>query len=158
MRSATRPTLLVQDTSFLTVIRVLLLIQGGIGLTSFLEVTVTSLGLGVPLFALMGLNLCLASMTLFLANRITRRGRKARRTVLWLQYGWLAIAAVDLLLSLFMTQRLLEPVPTLTRIVVPIALVRTLRSPHARLLFNVPPTRRQRRKARRQARVAEAAT
>lgn len=142
----------VEDTSFLTVIRVLLLIQGGIGLTSLLEVTVAGFGQGIPLFALMALNGGLAATTLYLAKRILHHGRKARRIVLGLQYAWLFGATIDLLLSIFMTQQLLEPVPILTRIVVPFALIRMLRSPRSRLLFNVPPSRRQRRKARKQAR------
>ncbi|NND01850.1 MAG: hypothetical protein HKN91_03605 [Acidimicrobiia bacterium] len=146
----------VEDTSFLTVIRVLLLIQGGIGLTSLLEVSIAGFGFGVPLFFLMALNLTFAVLTLYLAKRIPRHGRKARRTVMWLQYGWLFAATVDTMLSLFMIQRLLEPVPILTRIVVPLALIRMLRSPRSRLLFNVPPSRRHRRKARKQARLAEA--
>jgi len=145
----------LEDTSFLTVVRVLLLIQGGIGLTSLLEVTVAGFGQGIPLFILMGLNLGLAALTLYLAKRIPHHGRRARRTVLWLQYGWLFGAIIDTTLSLIMIQRLLEPVPILTRIVVPLALIRMLRSPQSRLLFNVPPSRRQRRKARKQARLAE---
>lgn len=145
----------LEDTSFLTVVRVLLLIQGGIGLTSLLEVTVAGIGQGNPLFILMGLNLGLAGVTLYLAKRIPHQGRKARRAVLWLQYGWLFGAFVDTTLSLVMIQRLIEPVPILTRIIVPVALIRMLRSPRSRLLFSVPPSRRQRRKARKRARLTE---
>lgn len=146
----------VEDTSFLTVIRVLLLIQGGVGLTSLLEVTVAGFAQGIPLLIPMVLTGGGALLSLYLAKRITRHGRKARRVVNWLQYAWLAGAFIDLALSVFMIQRILEPVPILTRIVVPLALIRMLRSPRARLLFSVPPSRRQRRKARKLARLIEA--
>lgn len=139
----------IEDRSFLTVIRVLLLVQAGIAITSLLEVTIVGFGQGVPLVVPMALTGGGAVLSLLLAGRIGRVGRKARRTVLWMQYAWLSAAAIDLVVSLLMTQRLLEPVPILTRIVVPLAIVRMLRSSRARDLFDVPPSRRQRRRARK---------
>lgn len=138
-----------EDTSFLAIVRILLLLQGAIGLASFIEVTIAGAAQGIPLLPIMALTGGSATLTLWLAARVGRRGRKTRRTIVILQYLWLFGATVDLLLSVAMTQRILELVPTLTRIVVPIALIRMLGKPQARLLFGVPPSRRQRRKARR---------
>ena len=141
-----------QDQSYLTVLRVLLLIQGGIGVASFLEVLVAGASQGLVLFPILAMTGGGAAASLWLATRLPRLGRRARRAVLLVQYFWLATATVDLLLSVFMTQRLLELVPVLTRIVLPLALIRSLRSSRSRLLFAVPPSRRARRKARRLAR------
>ena len=137
------------DLSYLTVLRILLLIQGGIGVASFLEVLVAGASQGTVLVPILAFTGGGAAASLWLAARLPRLGRKARRAVLVVQYLWLAMALIDLLLSLFMTQRFLELVPTLTRIVLPLALIRSLRSSRSRLLFGVPPSRRARRKARR---------
>lgn len=146
-----------EDHSYLLVVRVLLVLQGAIGLASLLEVTIAGATQGVVLFPIMALTGGSAFMTLWLAGRIQNRGRKTRKAVVVLQYLWLFGATLDLLLSLFMTQRFLEPVPTLTRVVVPIALIRMLRSPRSHQLFALPPSRRQRRKARKLNKIAEVA-
>lgn len=143
------------DESFLVVVKALLLIQGAIGIASLLESLLASAAQGLIIFSTVGLTGAGGILTLWLAGRIERHGPRVRRTVIRLQYLWLAGATIDLLLSLVMTQRLLEPVALLTRVVIPIALIRMLRNPTARLLFNVPPSRRARRKARK---LAEAPT
>jgi hypothetical protein len=58
----------------------------------------------------------------------------------------LGFALVDLLLAVLLVQRGLEPVPLLTRIVVPFTIIRLLRHREIRAEFGLGPTRRQRRK------------
>jgi len=137
------------DHSFLLVARVLLLIQGSIGIASFLEALLAGAAQGVALVPVLGLTGGSAFFTLWLAGRLNRRGRRARKAIIVLQSLWLMAAAVDLGLALLVTQRLLEPVPLLTRVVLPIALIRMLRSPRARAVFAMPPSRRARRQSRK---------
>lgn len=143
------------DTSLLGVVRILLLIQGAIAVLSTLEVAVAGLALGPAVAPLVGLNLLAATLTLTAARGVSRRSRRSRRLALTLEWVVLAFALVDFLLAVALAQRGLELVPMLTRVVLPLAVIRMLRLREIRAEFGLGPTRRQRRKDGKAARKAE---
>ena len=140
------------DTSVLGVVRVLLLIQGGIAVLSTIEVAVTGMALGPAVAPLVILNLLAAILTLGAARGVARRSRRSRRLAISLEWIVLAFAIIDLALALFLAQRSLELVPVLTRLALPVAVIRLLRRREIRAEFGLGPTRRQRRKDRKAAR------
>ncbi len=142
------------DTSVLGVVRVLLLIQGGIALLSTLEVAVAGMAVGPAVAPLVALNLLAAVLTLAAARGVARRSRRSRRLAISLEWIVLLFAIVDLLLALVLAQRSLELVPLLTRVALPFAVIRLLRRREIRAEFELGPTRRQRRKDRKAARKA----
>ena len=139
----------VLDTSLLGVVRVLLLIQGGIAVMSTIEVAVASAALGPAVAPLVLLNATAAALTLITARGVVRRSRRSRRLAITLESIVLAFALVDLLLAVVLVQRGLEPVPFLTRIVVPFLIIRLLRHRDIRAEFGLGPTRRQHRQDRK---------
>lgn len=137
------------DDTLIDVVRILVLLQGGIAVVSTIEVLVVGAVLGAPLVQVFLLTGGGALLTLSLAAGLVRRSRRARRLVVVLEVLWLIAATIDLLLSVFMARRGLELVPILTRIALPYAIFRLLRRPHMREAFGVRQSRRRRRKARR---------
>lgn len=140
------------DTSRIGVVRILLLLQGGIAVLSTIEVTVAGAALGPAVAPLILVNLAAAVLTLAAARGVSRRSRRSRRLAISLEWVVLFFAFIDLLLAVFLAGRGLELVPMLTRVVLPIAVIRMLRSRDVRSEFGLGPTRRQRRKERRAAR------
>lgn len=140
------------ETSLLGVVRVLLLVQGGIAILSTIEVTVAGVALGPAVAPLILLNLAAATLTLIAARGVVRRSRRSRRLAITLEWIVLTFALVDLLLAALLAQRGLELVPLLTRIVVPFMIIRLLRHREIRAEFGLGPTRRQRRRDRKAAR------
>ena len=140
------------DTSVLGVVRVLLLIQGGIAVLSTVEVAVAGMALGPAVAPLVILNLLAAVLTLGAARGVARRSRRSRRLAILLEWIVLAFAIIDLALALFLAQRSLEVGPVLTRLALPVAVIRMLRRREIRAEFGLGPTRRQRRKDRKAAR------
>ena len=140
------------DTSLLGVVRVLLLIQGGIAILSTLEVAVAGMALGPAVAPLVVLNLLAAALTLGAARGVARRSRRSRRLAISLEWIVLGFAVIDLALALFLAKRSLELVPVLTRLALPVAVIRMLRRREIRAEFGLGPTRRQRRKDRKVAR------
>jgi hypothetical protein len=139
-------------------VRVLILVQGVVGFVATIEVGIVAAatgGLVLPSFLLTALG---AGLTLGLVVGIRRRNRRARTAAITLQVLWLLGATIDLLLAAFLARRGLEIVPTLTRIVLPIAVFRILRHPRVRSAFGARPSRRQRRQVRRGAAATEEAT
>ena len=141
------------DTSVLGVVRILLLIQGGIAVLSTLEVAIAGLA-GPAVAPLVLLNVLAAILTLVAARGVARRSRRSRRLAISLEWIVLAFAVLDLALALFLAKRSLELVPVLTRFVLPLAVVRMLRRRDIRAEFGLGPTRRQGRKDRKAARKA----
>ena len=139
------------DTSLLGVVRILLVVQGGIAVLSTIEVTVAGAVLGPAIAPLILLNAAAAALTLIAARGVVRRSARSRRLAIVLEWTVLAFAVVDLLLALFLAQRGLEPVPLLTRVVVPYFVIRLLRRREVRAEFGLGPTRRQRRRDRKAA-------
>ena len=137
------------DTSVLGIVRVLLLVQGGIAVMSTIEVAVASAALGPTVAPLVLLNLTAAVLTMIAARGVVRRPRRSRRLAITLEWIVLAFAFVDLLLAVLLVQRGLELVPLLTRIVVPFMIIRLLRHREVRTEFGLGPTRRQRRRDRK---------
>ncbi len=137
------------DTSIVGVVRTLLLVQGGIAVMSTVEAIIAGVALGGLAFPIVLLTAGAAVFTLLAARGVVRRSRRARKTVIWLEGFVLFFAAIDLLLAMALAKRGLELVPTLTRIVVPIVIIRLLRRQEVRAEFGLGPTRRQRRKERR---------
>ena len=142
------------DTSVLGVVRILLLIQGGIAVLSTLEVAVAGWALGPAVGPLVILNLLAAILTLGAARGVARRSRRSRRLAVSLEGIVLAFALIDLALALLLAQRSLELVPVLTRIVLPVTVIRLLRRREIRAEFGLGPTRRQRRRDWKAARTA----
>ena len=138
-----------QETSdvcgeLLDVVRVLLLMQGAIATVSTVEALVGSAAFGAPISAVVVLSCIGAVVTLWCAARIGNGSRRVRKLVIIAELTWLTFAGFDLALSLLLTQTPLELVPTLTRIVLPVAVIVLLRRPQVRGRFGVT-TRRERR-------------
>ena len=128
---------------------ILVFVQGLVAFVAAIEIGIVTAAMGgitVASFALTGLA---AIVTLALPRGLRRRSRRARKTVVVLQVLWLFSATVDLLLALFLARRGLEPVPTITRIIIPIVVFRILRRPQVRPVFGVKPSRRERRQMSR---------
>ena len=136
-----------EDTAQATVAvaRVLLTVQGVIGLVATVEALIFGTAFGAVLSLAVVVTVGGAAMTLWLAAAVVRRSRRARKLALILQIGWLSFAAIDMLLAGFLTQRGLELVPVLTRVVLPLAIIVILRRPQVRAWFGVT-TRRERRR------------
>lgn len=137
------------DTSVLGVIRTLLLIQGGIAVMSTLEALLAAAAFGplsAPIVVLTG---GAAFLTLMAARGVVRRSPRARTTAIWLEGLVLAFAVVDLFLAIVLARRGLELVPVLTRMVLPVVIIRLLRRRQVRAEFGLGPTRRQRRQDRK---------
>jgi len=145
------------DTSVLGAVRILLLIQGGIAVLSTVEVAVAGMALGPAVAPLVLLNLVAAVLTLFAARGVAGRSRPARRLAITLEWAVLVFAVLDLLLAIFLANRGLELVPVLTRLVLPIAVIHTLRRRQVRTEFGLGPSRLQQRRDRKAARKADRA-
>jgi hypothetical protein len=125
------------SASVIDLVRVLVLIQGGIALVSTIEVLfwasfvdpTGTLGLSVLLTG------GVAVATLVLAAGLGRRFRPARRMVMGLEAIILLFALVDLGLAVFMADRLLGLVPLLTRVVLPITVIVLLHRRPVRAAF-----------------------
>ncbi|MBT8217469.1 MAG: hypothetical protein HKN74_05260 [Acidimicrobiia bacterium] len=139
------------DTGWLGVVRVLLVVQGGIAVLSTIEVTVAGAVLGPAIAPLIILNLAAAALTLIAARGVVRRSARSRRLAIVLEWTVLVFATIDLLLAIFLAKRGLEPVPLITRVVVPYLVIRLLRRRDVRAEFGLEPTRRQRRRDRKAA-------
>ena len=125
----------VSDTGHLTLVRSLMLVQIGIIVTA----TVEALILGLVSFALAFLpilNAVFALWTMMLMRGIGRLSARARTWTLRLQVGWIALAAVDMAFAMLMADRSLEPVPVITRILLPAVLIYLLRRPDVRSRFS----------------------
>lgn len=132
--------------SAVDVARALLVVQGAVAATAALEVAVWAafgMPVGVPVLLTGGA----ALLTLALAAGVGRRSRLARRLVILAEVAWVALALVDMALAVALARRGLELVPVLTRILLPLAVVRLLRRPGSRREFGVRLSRRQRRRA-----------
>jgi len=138
---------------WLAVLRILLIVQGIVAVVATIEASIVAVFIGGLVLPLAALNLTGAGLTLYVAARIGRHSKGVRRLAVVLQTGWLAFAVIDMSLAIAITQQPLELVPTLTRIVLPLTIFRMLRTPRARLAFGVPPSRRQRRKAKKAHRI-----
>ena len=140
----------VMDTqthgSKIEVIRVLVLVQGAVAVASAFQVLLFGAFLGAPLGVVMVLGVGAAALTLVLAARVTTRSRRARRFPVVTQVLWLGLALVDLLLAIFLASRGLGLVPTLTRVVLPIAILRLLHDPGVLAEFRVIPRSRRKRR------------
>jgi hypothetical protein len=125
------------DGGIVDLVRVLVLVQGGIALLSTVEILfwatfadpAGALGPSVLLTGGMAVG------TLALATALGQRFRPARRLVLVLETVVLASALVDLGLALAFAHRPLGLVPLLTRLVLPVAVIVLLRRPTARTAF-----------------------
>lgn len=125
-----------RTTTLVDVARVLVLVQASIAVVSLVEVLVVG-ATGAPLAPIILLNLAFAVGLLVLTRGIGRRSRRARTVLLGLEVTVLVLAAVDVLLSLLLAHRLIELVPTITRIAIPYAVFRLLRTPAARSEFGI---------------------
>ena len=121
------------------VVRILLLIQGGIAVTSTIEVFLVGAFTGFFIAPLMLLTLTAAIVTLWASRGVRLRSRRARKVTFWAEGTILVFALIDLLLAIFLARRGLALVPTVTRIVLPIAIMRTLRRPHVKEEFGIVP-------------------
>lgn len=117
-----------------TLIRALLLVQIGVIVTA----TIESLVVGAASPTMVGLpvlNGFFAVWTMTLMRGIGRGSERARRWTVRLQFGWIGLAVVDLLLAALLASRGLEPVPIITRLLVPVLLIHLLNRPSVRALF-----------------------
>lgn len=121
------------------VVRILLLLQGGMAVTATIEVFVVGAATGFFIAPLMLLTLVAAVVTLWTARGVRLRSRRARRITFWAEGTILAFAVIDLALAIFLARRGLALVPTVTRVVLPIAIMRTLRRPQVKTEFGIVP-------------------
>ena len=138
-RSPAPPTDEAPPDSRVDVVRILLLIQGGIAVTSTIEVFLVGAFTGFFIAPLIVLTLLAATITLWASRGVRLRSRRARSVTLWAEGTILFFALVDLLLAIFLARRGLALVPTVTRIVLPIAIMRTLRRPRVKAEFGIVP-------------------
>lgn len=120
----------------LILVRALLLVQIGVIVTA----TIESFVVGIASPNLVGasiLNGFFAVWTMFLMRGVGRRSRRSRSWIIRLQIGWILLAVIDLLLAVILADRGLEPVPVITRLLVPSLLIYLLRRPAVRALFEV---------------------
>ena len=108
-------------TSHQLLLRIILIVQATLLGVSGLE----SLVLGNPL-ALLIPGLATAGLILAI-RRIDRIPTWSRRLIRIVEWTVLVTAAINLLLAIFMNQRLLEPVVIATQIITPIAVLRLLK-------------------------------
>ncbi len=127
------------DSSLIEVVRILVLLQGAIALTSALEAAILGAAFAGPATLSLVLTAGGALLTLGMAAALGRRARWSRRLVIWLEIGWVLAAVVDLALAVFLARRPLEPVAILSRLVLPLAIVYVLRRPAVRAAFAAPP-------------------
>jgi len=121
------------------VARLLVLIQASIAVVTLIEIMVMT-GTGAPLGVVVLVNTAFAIGLLLLVRGIGRRSSAARRATLWVEVMVLTLAAIDLALSLLTAQRVLELVPLLTRVAIPLAVFRILRHRSVREEFGVVDT------------------
>lgn len=122
------------DDGLLVLTRALLLVQVGVIVTATIESLVVGAA-SANLVALPALNGGFAVWTMFLMRGLGRESARARRWVMRLQVGWLGLAAIDLALAGMLADRGLEPVPVVTRMLIPLLIIRLLRAPDPRQRF-----------------------
>jgi len=126
----TQPSTLV-DAAY-----ILVLVQAAIAVVSLIEIGVMTAA-GGPLDITLVIQLAYAVVLLTAVRGLRRRSRRVRKTVLWLEWVVIALALIDLVLALLVAHRMLELVPTLTRLVLPYAVIRLLRRPVSREEFGI---------------------
>ena len=118
------------------VARILLLIQAAIAVVSLLETAVVGAA-GGPLGPATLLSAVFATGMLALVAGVGRRSRRARRIVIVVEWIVIAFAAIDLALAGILAHRSLELVPILTRLVLPLSVIRLLRRSSSRREFGI---------------------
>lgn len=127
------------NAGHLRLVRALLLVQIGVIVTATFESLVV--GVASPnLISLALLNGVFAVWTMFLMRGIGRTSARARKWTIRLQIGWIILATIDFLLAIFMADRGLEPVPVITRILIPGLIIHLLRRRAVRFLFGLAPS------------------
>jgi hypothetical protein len=133
------------DESIVNIIRILVLIQGGIAFVSMLEVgfvTATTGGYTILAFVL---TLIAAVLTLRMSTGLGRRSRRARRITIRIERAIIVIAFLEVLLTLLLARSLPAPITVITRFVVPFVVIRLLKKPITLQLFDVPAKKKHRR-------------
>ncbi len=130
---ATEPTSV--DNGYLTLIQSLMLVQIGIIVTATVEAVILGL-VSFSVAVLPILNATFAVWTMMLMRGVGRLSARARKWTIRLQVGWLLLAAVDMAFAILMADRSLEPVPVITRILLPAILIYLLRRPDVRTRFS----------------------
>lgn len=123
------------DPGIVTVVRVLLLLQGAFALLSTFEVLFLGLVTGTlaVLAPVVGLTLTTAIVVLALSAALGRGSIFARRLVLIGEVVVILVAAVDFGLAVFLTKAPLDLVPFMTRVALPVAVIALLRRSKPRL-------------------------
>lgn len=111
--------------SELAVPRILLVMQGALGVLATVETVVVMVGFQSLIVPSLVASSTLTAATFWAASRLGTRVWP-RRIALGLEAMWLTGATVDLALSIFLTQRGLGAVGTITRIVVPLVVIKLL--------------------------------
>jgi hypothetical protein len=117
------------------VARVLVLLQGAALVVSTLEGLVFLGFVGPTAGPTVVLTGTAAVVTLAVASGIGRRDARARRITLLAEAAIVAVALIDLALSLLMTGEALPLVSTIARLVLPLAVIAILRDPGVRAAF-----------------------
>jgi hypothetical protein len=117
------------DPGIVTVVRVLLLLQGAFALLTTIEVLFLGLVTGTlaVLAPVVGLTLTTAVVVLALVAALGRGSTFARRLIVIGEVVVVLVAAVDLGLAVFLAKAPLDLVPFLTRVALPVAVIAFLR-------------------------------
>ena len=129
MRRKKRKLIWNPDPGVLCIVRVLVLLQAGFAFLSVFEAAVVGFSFGnlVALLPTIALTGGTALLVLFLVARLARRSYLARRLLLIGELVVVLGALVDLVLAVAIARQVLDPVPTLTRLVLPISVIVLLR-------------------------------
>ena len=118
-----QPATPVRDAG-LEAARILLLLQGGLALLATVEAGFWVVASGPPLLAVgVALSATGAVAALVLAARIGHGSRAARRLVIAMELAVLAVAMVDVLLTLVIGRSSMDLMPIVTRILIPVAVL-----------------------------------
>lgn len=131
----------MKNDSIVDIARLLVFVQAAIAVTMVFEASIGGLLAGPAAVFVVAPTLMAAVLMLWLARGVGRRSRGARRIIILVEVVILLLAAVDLLLAIALAQRTLEMVPLLTRVVLPVAVIRLLRRPQSRVEFGLKPRR-----------------
>ena len=119
------------------VLRILVFLQVVVAVVTAIEASLIGAFMGSPGPAVA--TAVAAALTAGLYMGLGRRSPRPRRWLIRFQVGWMAVATLDLLLAIFLAQRLLEPIPLLTRFVLPYAIFCILCKPTIQAEFWADP-------------------
>ena len=122
----TKPRKPRDDDSLFEILRILVFVQVAVAVVTGVEAVFMGISFGAVGTSVV--TMVAAIITVWLYIGLGRRSPRARKWLIRVQIAWITIGVIDLLLAIFVAQRFLEPIPLLTRFVLPYAIFRMLRT------------------------------